>query len=83
MNISELSKDAKEALITAQDIALSKRHTEVMPEHLLLAILRKRSGPVESLVSYLDKNIIMLQSIVEMEMEGFPKSELAKLKLPV
>jgi len=83
MNISELSKDAKEALITAQDIALSKRHTEVMPEHLLLAILRKRSGPVESLVSYLDKNIIMLQSIVEMEMEGFPKSEMARLKLPM
>jgi ATP-dependent Clp protease ATP-binding subunit ClpA len=83
MNISELSKDAKEALIAAQDIALSKRHTEVMPEHLLLAVLRKRSGPVESLLSYLDKNMILLQSIVEMDMEGFPKSEMAKLKLPM
>jgi ATP-dependent Clp protease ATP-binding subunit ClpA len=83
MNISELSKDAKEALIAAQDIALSKRHTEVMPEHLLLAVLRKRSGPVDSLLSYLDKNIVLLQSIVEMDMEGFPKSEMAKLKLPM
>ncbi|UCC80467.1 MAG: ATP-dependent Clp protease ATP-binding subunit [Candidatus Zixiibacteriota bacterium] len=83
MNISELSKDAKEALIAAQDIALSKRHTEVMPEHLLLAVLRKRSGPVESLLSYLDKNMVLLQSIVEMDMEGFPKSEMAKLKLPM
>lgn len=83
MNISELSKDSKEALIAAQDIALSKRHTEVMPEHLLLAVLRKRSGPVESLLSYLDKNIVLLQSIVEMDMEGFPKSEMAKLKLPM
>ena len=83
MNISELSKDAKEALIAAQDIALSKRHTEVMPEHLLLAVLRKRSGPVDSLLSYLDKNIVLLQSIVEMDMEGFPKSEMARLKLPM
>ncbi|UCE67678.1 MAG: ATP-dependent Clp protease ATP-binding subunit [Candidatus Zixiibacteriota bacterium] len=83
MNISELSKNAKEALIAAQDIALSKRHTEVMPEHLLLAVLRKRSGPVESLLSYLDKNMVLLQSIVEMDMEGFPKSEMAKLKLPM
>jgi ATP-dependent Clp protease ATP-binding subunit ClpA len=83
MNISELSKDAKEALIAAQDIALSKRHTEVMPEHLLLAVLRKRSGPVESLLSYLDKNMVLLQSIVEMDMEGFPKSDMAKLKLPM
>jgi ATP-dependent Clp protease ATP-binding subunit ClpA len=83
MNISELSKDAKEALIAAQDIALSKRHTEVMPEHLLLAVLRKRSGPVDSLLSYLDKNIVLLQSIVEMDMESFPKSEMAKLKLPM
>lgn len=83
MNISELSKDAKEALIAAQDIALSKRHTEVMPEHLLLAVLRKRSGPVESLLSYLDKNMVLLQSIVEMDMEGYPKSEMAKLKLPM
>jgi ATP-dependent Clp protease ATP-binding subunit ClpA len=83
MNISELSKDAKEALILAQDIALSKRHTEVMPEHLLLAILRKRTGPVESLLSYLDKNAVLLQSIVEFEMEGFPKSSVAKLKLPL
>ena len=83
MNISELSKSAKEALINAQDIALSKRHTEVMPEHLLLAILRKRSGAVESLLSYLDKNIVLLQSIVEMDMEGFPKSDMAKLKLPM
>lgn len=83
MNISELSKDAKEALIAAQDIALSKRHTEVMPEHLLLAVLRKRSGPVESLLSYLDKNMVLLQSIVEMDMEGYPKSEMARLKLPM
>ena len=83
MNISELSKNAKEALIAAQDIALSKRHTEVMPEHLLLAVLRKRSGPVESLLSYLDKNMVLLQSIIEMDMEGFPKSEMAKLKLPM
>ncbi len=83
MNISELSKDAKEALILAQDIALSKRHTEVMPEHLLLAILRKKSGPVESLLSYLDKNSVLLQSVVEFEMESFPKSSVAKLKLPL
>ena len=83
MNISELSKSAKEALINAQDIALSKRHTEVMPEHLLLSILRKRSGAVESLLSYLDKNIVLLQSVVEMDMEGFPRSEMAKLKLPM
>ncbi|MCD6162287.1 MAG: AAA family ATPase [candidate division Zixibacteria bacterium] len=83
MNISELSRDAKEALITAQDIALSKRHTEVMPEHFLLAVLRKKSGVVESLLSYLDKNSVLLQSIVEMDMEGFPKSETARLKLPL
>ena len=83
MNISELSKDAKETLITAQDIALSKRHTEVMPEHLLLAILRKKSGVVESLLSYLDKNSVLLQSIVEMDMDEFPKSETARLKLPM
>jgi ATP-dependent Clp protease ATP-binding subunit ClpB len=83
MNISELGKDAKESLILAQDIALSKRHTEVMPEHLLLAILRKRSGPVESLLGYLDKNSILLQSIVEFELDSFPKSSIAKLKLPL
>jgi len=83
MNISELSKSAKEALINAQDIALSKRHTEVMPEHLLLSIFRKRSGAVESLLSYLDKNIVLLQSIVEMDMEGFPQSNVVKLKLPM
>jgi ATP-dependent Clp protease ATP-binding subunit ClpA len=83
MNISELSKDAKEALIMAQEIALSKRHTEVMPEHLLLAVLRKRSGPVESLLSFLDKNSVLLQSIIEFEMESFPKSSIAKLKLPM
>ncbi|HBC47502.1 MAG TPA: Clp protease [candidate division Zixibacteria bacterium] len=83
MNISELSKEAKEALILAQDIALSKRHTEVMPEHLLLAVLRKKSGPVESLLSYLDKNSVLLQSIVEFEMEAFPKSSAVKLKLPL
>lgn len=82
MNISELNKDAKEALVGAQDIALSKRHLEVAPEHLLLALLRKRTGRVESLLSYLDKNIVLLQSIVEYELEGFPKSEIAKLKLP-
>jgi ATP-dependent Clp protease ATP-binding subunit ClpB len=83
LNISELNKDAKEALITAQDIALSKRHTEVMPEHLLLAILRKKSRVVESLLSYLDKNSVLLQSIVEMDMEQYPKSETARLKLPM
>jgi ATP-dependent Clp protease ATP-binding subunit ClpB len=83
MNISELNKDAKEALINAQDIALAKRHLEVAPEHLLLALLRKRTGRVESLLAYLEKNIVLLQSIVEFELENFPKSEIAKLKLPM
>jgi ATP-dependent Clp protease ATP-binding subunit ClpB len=83
MNISELNKDAKEALVNSQDIALSKRHLEVAPEHLLLALLRKRSGRVESLLSYLDKNIVLLQSIVEFELDNFPRSDIAKLKLPM
>ena len=46
MRYDKLTVKAQEALASARDLAIQKRHAEVMPEHLLAALLAQDGGLV-------------------------------------
>lgn len=50
MRFDKFTFKAQEALARAQEIALSKDHQEITPEHLLLAMIEQEDGVIPSLI---------------------------------
>ena len=44
MDINRLTEKARDALLTAQSAAEERVHTQLEPEHLLLALVRQEGG---------------------------------------
>jgi ATP-dependent Clp protease ATP-binding subunit ClpB len=73
MNLTELSQEAKVAIKSSQDIAQSKMHPEILPEHLFLALLRSSNGVISSLLENVGKTKAFLESVLEEELDGYPR----------
>jgi ATP-dependent Clp protease ATP-binding subunit ClpB len=50
MNLNKFTEKAQEAVITAQNLATSSNHSEVTPEHLLVALVEQEGGIVPSVL---------------------------------
>jgi ATP-dependent Clp protease ATP-binding subunit ClpB len=50
MNLNKLTEKAQEAIVTAQNIATELNHSEVTPEHLLVALVEQSGGIVPSVL---------------------------------
>ncbi len=51
MNINTFTEKAQEALLTAQTLATDLTHSEVTPEHLLVALVEQKGGAVASVLT--------------------------------
>src|ERR1051325_6652250 len=50
MNLNKFTEKAQEAVITAQNIASEFNHSEITPEHLLVALVEQSGGIVPSIL---------------------------------
>src|SRR4051812_33505261 len=50
MNINKFTEKAQEAIATAQNLASEGNHSEVTPEHLLVALVEQQGGIVPSVL---------------------------------
>jgi ATP-dependent Clp protease ATP-binding subunit ClpB len=50
MNINKFTEKAQEAVVTAQNLATELHHAEVVPEHLLVALVEQDGGIVPSIL---------------------------------
>jgi ATP-dependent Clp protease ATP-binding subunit ClpB len=50
MNINKFTEKAQEAVATAQNLASENNHSEVVPEHLLVALIEQEGGIVPSVL---------------------------------
>src|SRR6266550_3122769 len=73
MDLNQLTQKSQEALHDAQTKALRFGHTEVDPEHLLLALLDQPDGLVPRLLLRLDTNVDLLRDALEQELERRPR----------
>ena len=50
MNINKFTEKAQEAVVTAQNLATEQSHAEILPEHLLTALVEQQGGIVPSIL---------------------------------
>jgi ATP-dependent Clp protease ATP-binding subunit ClpB len=50
MNLNKFTEKAQEAVLTAQNLATELTHSEITPEHLLVALVEQDNGIVPSIV---------------------------------
>src|SRR3954469_11490151 len=73
MDPNKLTQKTQEALHDAQTKALRYGHTEVEPEHLLLALLDQPDGLVRRLLEGVEVDVAALHAAVERHLEGRPR----------
>ena len=56
MNLNNYTEKSQEAIIAARDLAEEHSHSEIIPEHLLLALLQQQGGVVPQIFNRLGAN---------------------------
>ena len=69
----KLTVKAQEAVQRAQSLAENRGNQQLLPLHLLAALLEEEDGVVRPLVQKIGANLGQLKSIVESELEKLPK----------
>ncbi len=73
MNQNRVTEKAQEALVQSQEIASAYNHSQIEPEHLLLALLRQTDGVVPQIVRKLEIAPQALQRELEEDLQQRPK----------
>ncbi|MDB5078498.1 MAG: clpB1 [Chloroflexi bacterium] len=72
-NINKYTEKTKEALLSAQERAEQLNHSELHPEHLLLALLDQPEGVVPQIVGRLNVNPVILKGQLNNALNSLPK----------
>ena len=73
MQMDRMTTKSREALSAAMDLALRQGHPELLPSHLLLAILGQRDGVGPALVERAGAQVRALESEFRQNIETLPK----------
>jgi ATP-dependent Clp protease ATP-binding subunit ClpB len=73
MNIERFTQRAREALSEAAQMAASRRHPEVTPAHLVLALLEPQDGYVAAVLGHVGASREQVQADVEGLLKGAPR----------
>jgi ATP-dependent Clp protease ATP-binding subunit ClpB len=74
MNINKYTEKAQEAVIAAQQTADTEGHPEILPEHLLVALLEQREGIVPEIVRKLNADPAQVAAAVRAELNRLPRA---------
>ena len=73
MNLDKFTQKAQEAIISAQSLAEERNHSQIEPEHLLLALMRQSDGIAPQIVGKIGSDPAALAAAVERELETKPR----------
>ncbi len=74
MNLNKLTEKAQEAVITAQNLATEQNHSEVTPEHLLVALVEQSGGIVPSILRKLTLDPARVASDARALLKSMPQA---------
>ncbi|HUS65028.1 MAG TPA: Clp protease N-terminal domain-containing protein, partial [Kofleriaceae bacterium] len=83
MRIDRLTVRAQEAVAQAREIAMGKRHAEVQPEHVLLALLQQEDGLVPRLLSRIGAEPGAVTAALEQRFTAMPSVQGSSLDVGV
>src|SRR3954462_5767883 len=81
MRLDKFTTKAQEAVARAQETAQQKNHAEILPLHLLSALLEESDGVVQPLLQKLGANVGRIQQIVTSELDRLPSATGTQLGL--
>jgi ATP-dependent Clp protease ATP-binding subunit ClpB len=73
MRFDNLTVKAQEALATARDVAMTRRHAEVLPEHLLVALIEQEAGLVPRILGRLGADARVVVADLTAALDKLPK----------
>src|SRR5688572_14828627 len=74
MRLDKFTIKAQEAVVRAQEVAQQRDNAELLPMHLLAALLAEDEGVVRPLLQKVGANVDRITSIVNGELERLPKA---------
>ena len=74
MNLNKFTEKAQEAVVTAQNLATELRHSEITPEHLLVALVDQDSGVVPSVLRKMTLDPAKIAAEAHALLESQPKA---------
>jgi len=74
MKLDKLTVKAQEAIASSRDVAVARHHSEVRPEHLLLALLDQEGGVVPRILSKLGADPRVVRADVDKALAAAPKA---------
>src|SRR5438445_7036898 len=74
MRLDKFTIKAQEAIMRAQELAQQKDHSELLPLHLLAALLSEEGGVVQPILEKMGANVARIQQVVTSELERLPKA---------
>ena len=72
MNLNRYTEKAQEAIVASQQIADRAGHSEMLPEHLLLALIEQRDGIVPAVLGKMNVDAAALGSTVRAIVDRLP-----------
>jgi len=80
-NINKFTEKAQEAVMTAQNLATENNHSEVVPEHLLVALVEQEGGIVPSVLRKLNLDPARVSADARALFKGLPQAYGAEVRL--
>jgi len=81
MNINKFTEKAQEAVVAAQNIASDQQHSEVVPEHLLVALVEQSGGIVPSILQKMNLQPAQVAAEARALLKNLPQAYGADLRL--
>ncbi len=73
MDLNKLTEKAQGAVVAAQELARSHNHSEIEPEHLLLALVSQEGGITPQILRKLEVDPIVVRQRLEEELGRMPQ----------
>jgi len=73
MDLNKFTEKAREALIGAQELARERAHSQVEPEHLLVALLNQADGVVPQVLAKMNVDASGIHRDLENRLDAMPK----------
>jgi ATP-dependent Clp protease ATP-binding subunit ClpB len=74
MNLNKYTEKAQEAIIAAQTIASEQNHSEITPEHLLVALVEQQGGIVPSILSKMNIDTAKVRTDARALLKNMPQA---------
>src|SRR3954452_16021415 len=74
MRFDKLTIKAQEAVVRAQELAQQNNHAELLPLHLLAALLAETEGVVSPILQKVGANVARINQLVTSELDRLPKA---------